>query len=545
MKFAQILMRFAKAVRHRGLTGIDQSDDLFTSIISDFLESSKHRLKPDRLVQIINDADAGDPREQAALFPTLLEKEPILAAHLNTRRLAVLSKPWRIQSEGKPEVAEEITRMLSDAGLQKAMGWLLAAVGHGYAGVAVDWAEGGSTVTGFRPISNDRWLFDEGGNPALASAVGQPIPLVEFHRAQILFLVNDGVAGLPCRMGLMRTLLWLHMFKYAAFADWNRFLEKFGMPFLLAKIPAGDFGDKKKRKELITSLLMVRSGGAGVGTTETAMELLNSTGRNDVYELHQRYCDELMTLAVLGQLASSDRGSGLSQGGMQEEVRQDILEADSAMLSEVIQTRLVNWICQAKYGLADTRDMRFVIDCQKAEDLNVRADRDAKIAQAAGCRLTREYVMETYGVELEEREPDPLPFQGVFPATTARRGGDNGDDKNRMAMSDTSSGQGSGKAIDRVIWAALGRMVDEEALAAWRIPIESAISKAFGDLDPEADDLVEKFKERAPGFLAALPGVMDGFGTDAFEDALQGAMLAGFLNGALPASFWKRRGTAK
>lgn len=539
MSLAQTILRFSRAARRRALTGADKSDDLKLASVSYFLEAAKYRLKPDRLVQIINDADAGDPREQAALFPTLLEKEPILAAHLNTRRLAALSKPWRVQSEGQPEVAEEITRMLAGAGLQKAMGWLLAAVGHGYAGVAVDWAEGGAAVTGFRPISNDRWLFDEGGNPALASAAGQPIPLVEFHRAQILFLVNDGAAGLPCRMGLMRTLLWLHLFKYAAFTDWNHFLERFGMPFLLAKIPSGDFGDPKKRKELMESLHAVRSGGAGVGTTETEMQLLSSIGRNDAYELHQRYCDELMTLVVLGQLASSDRGSGLSRGGMQEEVRQDILEADCAMLEEVIQNRLVDWLCQAKYGLADTRDLRFVIDCEKAEDLNVRAERDAKIAAAAGCKLTREYVMDTYGVELDEREPEPPPM-GAFPMMR-RPDGDGG----RMAMSDDGHGRGARKAIDKVVWATVGRMVDTEALEAWRRPIDTAIRKAFGDLDPEADDLVERFKERAPAFLASLPGVMDGMDAKAFEDALQGALLAGFLNGALPPSFWKRQGTAK
>ena len=72
------------------------------------------------------------------------------------------------------------------------------------------------------------------------------------------------------------------------------------------------------------------------------------------------------------------------------------------------------------------------------------------------------------------------------------------------------------------------------------MPIDTAIKKAFGDLDPDAADLVERFKERAPAFLASLPGLMDQFDTRAFEDALQGALLAGFLNGALPPATWKR-----
>lgn len=525
---AKTRLRYYEADASRRLTNADRSDDLLIAAVSDHTDLSSHySLTPDRLVRIITEADSGDPREQAALFTTLLEKEPILAAHLNTRRQAVLSKPWRIQSESRPEVADEITKLLSRAGVQKALGWLLGAVGFGYAGVGVDWREGGSGVAGFRRISPDRWIFDEGGNPALAGADGQPIALAEFHPAQVLYLVNDGLAGLPCRTGLLRTLLWLHLFKNCAFRDWNRFLEKFGIPFLLGKIPSGDFNDVKKRGELKASLLRMRSDGAGVGTTETEMDLLNggSGGNNDAYEQHQRYCDEIMTLTVLGQLASSDRGSGLSQGGMQEQVRQDLLGADCAMLMEVVQNRLVDWLCNLKYGIADTDDMRFVIDCKEAEDLNVRSERDERVARAAGCKLTRDYVMSTYGTELEEPEPEPATPTFGMPASPGR------------AFSDEADAQRAG---DKLIRATLGRMVDEEALAAWRLPIDTAIKKAFGDLDPDAADLVERFKERAPAFLASLPGLMDQFDTRAFEDALQGAMLAGFLNGALPPAAWKR-----
>jgi hypothetical protein len=249
-----------------------------------------------------------------------------------------------------------------------------------------------------------------------------------------------------------------------------------------------------------------------------------------------------MTLTVLGQLASSDRGSGLSQGGMQEEVRQDLLEADCAMLSEVVQNRLVDWLCRLRYGLDDTSDMRFVIDCQKAEDLNVRADRDEKIARAAGCKLKRDYVAEVYGVDLEEPEPEPAMIPGAPPA--GKKAGDEDidddiDDDGQTAMTD--EGRKVAKAGDRLIRATLARMVDEDALAAWRLPIDAAIRKAFGDLDPADPELVVKFRERGPAFLASLPGVMDQFDARAFDDALQGALLAGALNSALPVGFWRRR----
>ena len=124
-----------------------------------------------------------------------------------------------------------------------------------------------------------------------------------------------------------------------------------------------------------------------------------------------------------------------------------------------------------------------------------------------------------------------------------KAGGEDIDGDDQTAMTD--EGRKASATGDRLIRATLGRMVDEDALAAWRLPIDAAIRKAFGDLDPADPELVAKFRERGPAFLASLPGVMDQFDARAFEDALQGALLAGFLNGALPVGFWRRRGAAK
>ncbi|HQL86819.1 MAG: hypothetical protein GX574_10740 [Lentisphaerae bacterium] len=51
-----------------------------------------------------------------------------------------------------------------------------------------------------------------------------------------------------------------------------------------------------------------------------------------------------------------------------------------------------------------------------------------------------------------------------------------------MAMSDDDHGCGVAKAVDKVIWATIGRLVDGGALEAWRQPIDIAFQKAFGDL---------------------------------------------------------------
>ena len=98
---------------------------------------------------------------------------------------------------------------------------------------------------------------------------------------------------------------------------------------------------------------------------------------------------------------------------------------------------------------------------------------------------------------------------------------------------------------EKLVRAALMRLVDVEAFEGWRSHIDVAIRKAFGDLDPQSESLADDFRARTPAFLESLPGLMDTVVADDFCDALHQTMLASFLNASLPVDFWTRRRPAK
>lgn len=394
----------------RPLRDLEDLQDAAVPLVTDV--AARCRLTPDRLQRIITSADAGQPFEQAALFEVMLEKEPRFAAHLQTRRLAVLRCRWHINNPEDPAGAAGMEGMLREAGLRGAVSHLLRCIGCGYAAVSVDWAPGGAAVKGFQPVAADRFVFDDAGNPALQPDSGPPRALSSYHPAQLLYAAADGQCGVPARSGLLRTLMWLYLFKNTAFTLWNQFLERFGVPFILGKLPSGDFNDVRKRTELLRSIMNVRSGGGGVGTVETEMQTVNgaSGGNQQAFAEFQRYCDETATLVILGQLASSDHAGGLSAGTAQDQVRQDILEADCSTVAAQVQ-KLVDWLVRFTAGEGAVGKYVFTVDCEKPEDMNTRAERDARIAAAAHCRLSRKYAEETYGVRLEEL---PESASGVF-----------------------------------------------------------------------------------------------------------------------------------
>jgi phage gp29-like protein len=316
----------------------------------------------------------------------------------------------------------------------------------------------------------------------------------------------------------------MYLFKNGGFRDWSVFLERFGMPFLLGKIPSGDYRDAKLRNELMQQLMAVRSGGSGVGTTETDMQMLNgaTSGSQTAYLDFCHYCDDIITLAILGQLGTSAKSTGFSNGGAQAQVRQDILDADCALVSGVINKALIPWMCAVR-GLPQDADVEFVIDSEEPEDLERRASRDLKLAQATGCKLAKEYAEKTYGVELDDAAAEPSAIDGQQQRQPA-------------PFSDHSAPIAE---ADRIVKSAIERMVGERAFEAWRGPVEDAISAAFGDLDPEAEDLVERFTERVPKFLDSLPSALAGMDAAAFRKTLEDAMLASFVDGLMPESYWR------
>lgn len=528
-EFLKTIMRFRlPSFKESRPEPLDNQPNLYSTVIPELLQNAGWRLTPSRLVEIIQEADGGDPRAQTALFATMQEKEPLVAAHFQTRKLAVLACDWDVRSKSHADAAEDIKKELQAADVKGAIHHILNSVVDGYSAVAVDWLPGGQKVKGFVPIMPDAFIFDEAGFPALVGVDGSEIPLASYHPAQVLYAQAEGKAGLPCRKGLGRTLLWMYLFKNGGFRDWSVFLERFGMPFLLGKIPSGDYRDAKLRGELMQQLMAVRSGGSGVGTTETEMQMLNgaSSGSQTAYLDFCKYCDDVMTLAILGQLGTSAKSTGFSNGGAQAQVRQDILDADCALVSGVINKSLIPWMCAVRNLPADA-DVEFVIDSEEPEDLERRARRDLALTQATGCRLTKEYAEKTYGVELDDAATAP-----ANPANPA-----NPQQQQRQEFNDRQFA--TVERADRIVKAAIVKLAGEGAFEAFRKPVEDAISKFFGDLDADADDLVEQFSERVPQFLESLPSALADMDAPAFRKALEESMLAAFVDGLMPASYWR------
>lgn len=490
-----------------------EADEALSVLPVQYTTTAGLRLTAPQLKAILDSAGDGSAADQAALFLDMREKEPLIEAHLGTRRMAVTGAPWQLTSKAHGKQAEELTGLLLRAGIGGLVGHLADAVPTGYAGAVIDWEEGGRDIRGFVPIHPTAFEFDQAGNPAVTLITGGTRGLAEFHPWQFAFCRASGRPGIPTRTGLMRSLAWLWLFKHEGYRNWNRFVEKFGIPFIVGKLPDALWSDKTKRNDLLAALKRIGTDSAGVTAQGAEIEFLNTaqSGNADVFERLCRYLDELATLLILGQLATAQAGSGLSQGGMQESVRQDLAAADAAMLSEVIRRDVVEPLARLRYGWEDGRDLAFEIDTSPAEDLKAKAATYKLLTEVTGRYLDGAQIEAEFDVKLGESvaaQPSGAPL---------------------VDLADTAAAGARERALEAIVADALQKTtLDREALAAWMGPVQDAIREAFAGLAP---DDVEGFKARIPRFLEALPGVLGDMDATGFERALSGAMLAAVVNG--------------
>lgn len=353
-------------------------------------------LSPSKLDQMLRDANAGDPEAQARLALEIEEKDWDIAQALQTRRAAVLGLEWRcgpsIEDDARAmEISDAAEAMLGainprarddvavdDLTWESALEAMLSAILPGYACLEILWSPNGAGVDAFSLVRTSAITFRQSREPLIRTslnAAGTPLAPRKF-----LFHRHRSRSGDATRGGLIRPLGWIFAFKGLGIKDLLRYTEKYGMPFIVARLE--DTAWEKDRNRIAYVIRNFGSDGGGVFSKAVETELLQaSAGGGELYFKLLDHFGDAITRVVLGQLATSGESTGFSRGGAQAAVRQDILESDCDSLAATIRRDvLVPW-CEWNYG--PDAPVPFVqFDYQPPEDLANLATMVAALAQA-------------------------------------------------------------------------------------------------------------------------------------------------------------------
>ena len=340
-----------------------------------------------------------------------LRRDGKVFAGLQKRQLSLVGKAWQVEpvdkesAKGKAD-AETVTSILKGMAFDQLCKDMLEALLAGFAVAEVVWTIRNHLVVPDRVVkrAQKRFVFvqDDEDKPAqlqllTREAMQRGIPVPE--RKFIVHRVNPEDDN-PYGTGLGLQLFWPVYFKRKGIVAWNKLCDRFGSPTPHGKYPrnAGT-----KEKNTLANALRAFSNDGWVMTPE-GMEigLLESklNGNVTTQQALCEYMDEWISEVLTGQEPRSTGGGALAAASKERQnVRQDLTQADSDLLSDTLNATLIAWICELN-GLEPCLVYRNI---KEEDDVKALAESD-KLVFDMGFELDEATVRARYGEGWHKRQ---------------------------------------------------------------------------------------------------------------------------------------------
>jgi phage gp29-like protein len=157
-------------------------------------------------------------------------------------------------------------------------------------------------------------------------------------------------AGKPRDLGLLLKCSPQAISKRHMCAFWDSFGELFGMPMRIATTTSRDGKELGNIEKMLGSM-----GAAAWGLFPEGTEIeLRESSRGDAFNVYDRRIERAnseMSKCVLNQTMTIDSGSSLSQSQVHLEVFRNIVEADADFIRDLINNRLLPFLCAHGFPL--------------------------------------------------------------------------------------------------------------------------------------------------------------------------------------------------
>lgn len=340
-----------------------------------------------------------------------LKRDGKVFSAMQKRVLALISKPWQVEPVDGTSLrdAEILTKILKGMPFDKLCKDLMEAILVGQSICEVVWTiQDGKVVPKRLPQRRpDRFVYvqnDPDQEPALHLITrdhmtrGVPLPPRKF----IVHRVNPEDDN-PYGTGLGLQLFWPVYFKRAAVVSWNKLNDRVGTPTPWGRYPRN--AGPKEKDTLFAALKAFSRDGVIMTPEGTLIELLESAinGNVTMQQALCEYMDDWIDNVILGTEPRSKSGGALAAASKErQDVRLDLVQADSDLLSETLNNSLIKWQCELN-GLAPCHVHRVI---KEEEDLKVLAETD-KIVSEMGFELSLDQVRAKYGEGWEKaKNPD-------------------------------------------------------------------------------------------------------------------------------------------
>lgn len=335
-----------------------------------------------------------------------LYREAVIDSHLTsvteTRTLNILCQPFKVVSVKGQVEDEKLTRQLMTPWFFTLLKEAMEAIYWGprvvELGVPVDGEFSGADVIQPEMVVPEWGIIRE--QPG--SATG--IPYREGVEAQWLIQL-----GKSTDLGLLHKAIPHVIWKKNSMQAWAEYCDRFALPVRTVEMDLHD-EDRKEVEHMLQN--MGRAAYAILPPGASNFQYHQpQVFQNSVFSGMIDYPNAELSKLVLGQTMTTENGSSRSQAEVHERVSEKYTKADKMYLRNLIMWELWERLLVHGYPVAG-----FEFKWDETETLTKKEQWDIVqgIMQHSGYQVPAKYILDTFGVEVEEKPQPPTP---PLPAT--------------------------------------------------------------------------------------------------------------------------------
>lgn len=326
-------------------------------------------------------------------------------AHLdavkNKRFAAITSRAWTIDgSKGDAKKAKFVEEYLWNIDLRTTISQMLEAIGYGFAVHEIVWnsvqTDMGTLImpTALKDRKQEWFKFDNDSKLLLQTKDGSR---QEMPDRKFIVTRNRPTSINPYGNAVYSRCFWPLAFKKGGLKFWMIFVEKYGMPKAIGKIPPSATDDEQQ-KFLKMLAGLVRDAVAVIPQTGSVELLEAGTANANPHKAIVDWADQAISKAWLGETLTTEQtsaGGTQAMATVHNDVRADLALDDAAMIESSIN-QLIRWIYEINWpNEKEIPWMNIILP----EDLQeARLNRDIKLTQL-GVKFNAQYITDIYGID--------------------------------------------------------------------------------------------------------------------------------------------------
>jgi phage gp29-like protein len=373
-------------------------------------------LTPPQLANIIDEANAGDPRRLVDLANECRQRDCHLQATLSVNEESIAGLEWAIVLPDDARAKDKRAAKWVEATLRqnphihRLIADLTGAIYYGYAVAEIMWrkADGKLVPDHFKPIAPRRFKFrSSDGRLVLcdASTSYAEVDLFELYPNKFIVSAPRVNGDALNREGLMRPLVWMSMMRNWSLGDWLKTGEMSWKPWRIGTYKKGGGTSHEDRAILETVMRRLTTDFSAVIPDSCTVDIQWPEGSGARGSTHAEIVNTLgaeMSKCVLGQTETTQASSssGYAQAKVHDQIRKDIRESRARQIAADLTQWLVGAMYDLNYG-GSVKPGAFKFATQ--DPVNLKEFAEAMGAfRTAGARIPETWMHEQAGIPVPD-----------------------------------------------------------------------------------------------------------------------------------------------